>query len=214
MTSSQMGVAKLIRESVEKLSLGDAEGSLIPVCIAVDATGGKVYPRASTGRRFKAFVRDNLALITTAGFGGCGIRGLNLGFSHPKLRPNSHGCSPFEDILYVIRCSLIHEGDMPSNITFGPEPLLGGSNPLKIPRSMIVGLIVAVVCSPANAGVNFDTGLQLNFGSSSVLLRGLRGRGSEAVTELREAFAKERKKYKLVDRARSKANLSDGVSTL
>ena len=212
MTSSQMGVARRIRESVEKLSSGDAEGALIPVCIALDATAGKTYPSLSSSGRFKAFIRENVALNTTAGFGGCTIGGISLAFNHPKIKLDRHGCCPFEDILYQVRCSLLHEGEIPINITFGPEPRLGGSNPLQIPRSMIVGLIVAVVCAPANAGVNFDTGLQLNFGSSAVLLRWLRGRGKEAVNELREAFAKERKKTKL--RTRSKADLSDGVSTL
>lgn len=148
------GIGKRVGEAFEKLDASDFEGALIPTSIAVDATAQKAYSGQGTGSAYKAFLHDNLGLITRVGMGGGGILNLHLGgYSHPKLKPDANGHCSVEQVLYhVVRCGLLHEGCLPGDIHFTPESRIRGGATLTLPAGFIVGMLAAAVVCPVNAG--------------------------------------------------------------
>jgi hypothetical protein len=66
------------------------------------------------------------------------------------VKPTPDGCHPIQDILYQVRCDLLHEAEMPSNTQVTDRLVLGGSSPFLLPASIVHGLIAAVVVAPVN----------------------------------------------------------------
>jgi hypothetical protein len=166
------GIGKRVAEAFVKLHSADYEGALIPTSISVDATAKKARTGEGTGAAYKGFLRDNLNLITRVAMGGGGISNLNLGggYSHPKLHPNADGFFPVEQLLYhVVRCGLLHEGCLPSEIQFVAEARIEGGARLTVPAGFIVGMLAAVVVAPVNAGerVPVDYGFVFPTGRSA-----------------------------------------------
>lgn len=148
-----MSVGKRIVEAVDRLVARDMEGALIPAMIAVDATANKSYPKIKdNNKRFKRFVHSSLDIITRLANIGILIDGggeFRMNYTHPRMKPTPDGCHPIQDILYQIRCDLLHEAEIPSNTQLTNKLAFGGS-PFLLPESVLYGLIAAVVVAPVN----------------------------------------------------------------
>lgn len=174
-----MSIAKRVAEAVEKMAQDDAEGALIPISIAIDATASKHFK--CQGRKcFKEFIHDNLGLITKVGFGPS-ILNINLKYDHPHLEPNPDGLCSIEDIFYhVVRCGLLHAGELPSTLKFVNEYKFQVEDGLLVlPSSLIYGLIAAVVVCPEKLDQTIPDNYALNIRGFEIKLNILWGKKQE-----------------------------------
>ncbi len=136
-----MNIGRQVREAIDKMGAGDFGQALIHVLLAVAATSKKTFGRkVPDNRAFKDFVRDNMGVVTSFGLNVAQLGGLQLG------KPSQ----PIEDILYDVRCHVVHSLELPLNIQF-TDNTIGGVDPLLIPTPIINGLIAAVVVAPVNS---------------------------------------------------------------
>jgi hypothetical protein len=151
-----MSIGKRVTEAFEKMLSDDPEGALFAICAAIEETARR--ERRQKGRHgYKALIADNIHLVT--GFGlGHPIASLRMGYSHPNLPTDDDGNAQIEDIVYhVMRCGLYHTAALPASVIFTNNRIGGnGKGDLLLPKSMVSGLIVFVVCSPANTGETTD----------------------------------------------------------
>jgi hypothetical protein len=149
-----MSIAKRISEAIDRLVARDAEGALIPISIAVDATAQMVYPMEKNNVAYKTWLHNNLWLITKVGFGNVSINNFHFRFDHPDVTPDKDGYVSIDQILYhLVRCGLLHQAKLPSNIQFNYEGEIKlGDNEIVFDSSIIYGMIAAVVVSPFNSG--------------------------------------------------------------
>ena len=146
-----MAICDRIKEAIDKLSLNDSINALIQISIAIDATGKREYPRKKTSFRCKKFLENNRGFISRVAFGKLEIQG-------PMLFPiqASDGSiinKTLEEVLYhLVRCSLLHEGELPNEVEITPKPQVGMTNEGKVLLSvkMIWAMILAVIGSHAN----------------------------------------------------------------
>jgi hypothetical protein len=149
-----ISIGRQIREAFDKMVAGEAGQALLQSILAVAATSGRTYPTIrEDNRQFKAFIIDNMDVITLYTFGNVSLKGSNicLPFTHPSLSHKSNGLYPIQDIFYRIRNDLVHGLTPPINIRFTDKPELHGGNPAVLPLSLIDGLAAAVVVASANA---------------------------------------------------------------
>ena len=105
--------------------------------IALDAAANKTYRKIKGNNvRFKNFVHGNLDVITRFANVGILVDGgeIRFNYSHPRLKPTPNGCHPIQNILYQVRCDLLHEAEMPSNTELTQRQALGGANPFLLLR--------------------------------------------------------------------------------
>ena len=183
-----MSVAKLIAEAITKLEAGDPEGALIQVCIAADATAKREYPKIPKNHvRYKSFLHDNLALIGGVAIGVWAKSHFRLKYQHKDLKTGPSGCCDLEDLLYhVVRCCLLHEGEVPKNMRFVPERVIrqGLAGELVLPYSLVIGLLLAVVGSPANAAETIPARFHINVDGRIIQINELWGEKERMNKEL------------------------------
>jgi hypothetical protein len=150
-------VGKLLLDGIQKWGNGDVEMAMIPISVAVDSTAKAEYPNVKRNEmRYKAFLSDNISLITFVGFGGM-IRCK----SSPFVGLSNYG--DVETVLYkAVRCGVIHEGELASDVTFGHGFDNSDRDCLQLPNYLACGLILAVVVSPANTNQSLSEDLCLN----------------------------------------------------
>ena len=165
------GILRCIDKAMESFAANDTESALTHVCIAIDATAKKEHPGKKTGWRCQRFVSDHLDVISAVSFGRLTITDtFMIGLNHPKLPTNSDGLASFEDIVYhVVRCELLHGAALPPIIEFtsntGMELQKGR---LILPKQMVLGLVLAVIGSPANAHLSQATDCTLTYDGRSI----------------------------------------------
>ena len=145
-----VSIADRVFESIKKYELGDLENALIQLCIAVDATSKREFPGTKkVGDRFRAFVRSNLDIVTFSMFGDC----------VPMFKVGEHSMEAF--IYKVLRCGLLHEGELSERFKFVEigELIAIGANKWRVPKTFLFGLTLAVV----GARSNFRESLPVDF---------------------------------------------------
>jgi len=174
-----VSIAKRIAEAVEKMAHNDAEGALLPVSAAVDATATKHFNRSGS-KSYKDFIHENLGLITKVAF-GASIMNINLKYDHPDLETGPDGVSTIQDILYhVVRCGLAHAAELPSTLKFVDENKFQVKHDLLVlPASIIYGLIVAVVVCPENGDQSIPDDYGLNVRGFHIKFNDLWGKKQE-----------------------------------
>lgn len=150
-----MSIAQRVADAHTQYSDGNPEGALLSIATAVDATAKREYGKGGQAN-YKRWLTESIGLITPF-FTGLSLSGVRLSYNHPELdkKPSVDGSRSLEEIIYhVLRSDLVHEGSLPENITLTERELGGQDGPdgwLKLPKGMVLGLIVAVVASPVNA---------------------------------------------------------------
>lgn len=176
-----MTIGARVSGTVDRMELGDPEGALFQICAAIEATATSEHGKRGRGS-YKTFVSENLPLITDIAFGGQRIENLNLGYDHPELKLAPGVSATFQDILYhVVRCGLYHEAKLPEDIEFAEDNRFTVERGVKLvlPRSLIYGLITAVVVAPSNEEQTARENIVLNLGDFPVPLNMLWGRRKE-----------------------------------
>ena len=185
-----MSIGKRITEAVDKMVLGDAEGALIPTCIAIAATAKKEYPSSNDNISFKKFVHDNFPLITKVAFGGTTIGNLRVRYNHPDIKTDDDGTCSFEQILYhVVRCGLVHSASFPSNLRFVKDSHIRVQDDrVEMPESIIYGLLAALVVSSHNKCESVPNHYGFHIGAKDVSLNGLWGNKDKLLEHLQEKY--------------------------
>ncbi len=171
-----MTVGTRVSDTIDKMEISDPEGALFQICAAIDATAKTEFGK-SGGSSYKNFIHQNLGLITDIAFGGCKILNLHLEYDHPKLKKNTDGCVPVQEILYhVVRCGLYHDASLPKDLKFTDERQIRTKDGvLVLPSALIYGLIIAVVVSPVNCGEHVPKKSTLNLGGFPIPINKLWG---------------------------------------
>ena len=122
------------------------------VCAAIDSTAKREgYP--SGGRGYKAWLADSMPIIC-----GIGVGTALSGLSFQTKSQNGFTNEPLEKFLYkLVRCGLYHEGHLPDSIELTDHHLAGGVV-TAFPKTIVYGLILAVISSPANLGCSTKQG--------------------------------------------------------
>lgn len=147
-----MSISSRVTQGFEKYTEGDAESALYQICSAMEGTSRK-EGYAHTRQGYKSWVVAYMPVITGVGI-GMPVAGLKIPYSHPELPALPAGQSQnLEDIIYhVARCDQYHTGGLPADIQFTENKIGSGLNgELLLIKTVVLGMIVSVVLSPANA---------------------------------------------------------------
>lgn len=143
-----MAISDRIHEAISKFDNTDYINALIQISIAIDATGKKVFPGKKTSVRSKKYIRNNIDLISIAAFGIVEFQGaLKLKLS------NSGKPKSIEDVMYsLVRCSLLHEGDLPSQVEVTTKSIIEVTEEgvFLLSSRLIWGMIISVIACPEN----------------------------------------------------------------
>jgi hypothetical protein len=113
--------------------------------IAADATAKKLYKTNKNKERMERFFSENMEIITGVGLQMIRAKSLSLGFG------NGSEAESFESILYkYIRCSLLHESEISSIVTFSPNILSCKDGKFIFPTTLPIGICIAVISCSAN----------------------------------------------------------------
>jgi hypothetical protein len=155
MSGAATAIGRRVAEAMQRNARGDYESALIQASIAVDATSKRTHPTPSgrsSRQPYQRFIHDNLGIISRVAFGNVTMLNLSLQYSHPDVEADAEGLCTFEQILYfVVRCGLLHAGEISNDIEFVPRNVIELKGNLQLPASLIKGVLVAVVLAPENA---------------------------------------------------------------
>jgi hypothetical protein len=138
-----MPISDRVIECIDKYNVNDLDNALIQICIALDGTAKKEYPKIKkVGKRFKEFVKSNQDIITYFTFGTNVF--INCQF----------GKYTIEELIYeVLRCGLLHEAEVPEMIKFVEpnQPIAISDKMWCIPKTFIFGTLLAIIGAKSNA---------------------------------------------------------------
>lgn len=148
-----MSISSFIEASLYHFERKEFDIALALASSAVDATASKAGYFGNNNIRYKEFLKDNMKIITTFGFPGISASGIKIKCINIKeLKTDENNMIDIENILYyTIRCGLIHQCDISSQIEFTTSTFLGDFiDKFKIPQNLVLGLVVSVVLSKCN----------------------------------------------------------------
>jgi len=154
-----MAIRDRVKEAIDKLNLNDPINALIQVSIAIDATGKKEYPGKKTSFRCKKFLVENRGFISRVAFGKLEIQGPML--FPVKTSKGTKSVKTLEEVLYhLVRCSLLHEGDLPNEVEITSRNEIGMTidGKVLISVNMIWAMILAVIGSRVNRSEKLPPG--------------------------------------------------------
>ncbi len=176
-----MSIASRVAEAARHLVERDYESAMIALCIALDATARKMFPKLATnrdtGKRCTAFVNANLDIITSVGFGGAILAA--PGSTLRLKTPGSPGSlTELERIIYeTLRCTLLHEASLPDKVRFSEDVFYGERDGhFFIPVAMIYALLLAIIGAPCNSGYHIPEDWVIFVGKEQLSVNALWGK--------------------------------------
>lgn len=133
-------ISRRIESSVEALGKKDYESAFIHLFPAIDKTAKKRRSKDGVGKRIKAFISDEEAIITAVAANNI-IQNITVdGIDFPTA-------------LYKFgRTSIAHEGELDERLQINETGSIQIGHVWNLPSSYITGLIVSVIGSPENLG--------------------------------------------------------------
>jgi hypothetical protein len=184
-----MSVGERVQECINKLEINDAENAFIQLSIAIDGTAKNEYPGKKTSFRCKKFLRENLPFVMWSLTNGTPstCKDFKFEFSSDGY-PN--GMTSFEDIIYsVLRCSLLHEGEMPEKVNFINESYIAMvDGKMQFPIALIGSLLFAVIASPSNKNQNVSKNSHFMFGEVKAYVNDMWGSEDKTRGYIRNGF--------------------------
>lgn len=184
-----MAISDRVKECIDKLEKNDPVNAFIQLCIAIDGTAKKEYPGKKTSERCKEFLRNNLPFIMWSLTNGTPneCKSFEFGFSENE-KPS--GYTKFEDVIYsVLRCSLLHEGEMPSKVQFTFDNYIAMiDGKMMFPVALIGSLLFAVIASPVNQKEHIPNHYSFLFGNKRITVNDLWGNMNAMKDAIRNGF--------------------------
>jgi hypothetical protein len=148
-----------IAATIDELDRNHYELALRHICVAIDQTTKKYFEEKLSGRKnYKNFIAQHYWILELMVFEGLDLENCKFGNF-----PIEDGDKPIKqpsiaDIVYhIIRCSLMHGDGVPENIQFTEDKSTHlDKNILRIPKSLIWGLIAIVTFSKCNENEVID----------------------------------------------------------
>ncbi len=176
-----MGISNFIASSIDALDTGRNDVALALACSAVDATSSRLTGyKNNSAKRFKDFISENMEIVTLFGFPGicCGtieIKCINV----KDIKTNSKGYAPISEIIYkTIRCGLTHECKIDERIEFTEQTKIADFHgKFKLPKQIILGLIMAVILSPKNLDCRVSAAYAILLNDKQIRINDLWGIG-------------------------------------
>jgi hypothetical protein len=138
-----MPISDRVLECIKKYNENDLDNALIQVCIALDGTAKREYPKVKkVGDRFKSFVKANQDIITF------------FMFNTNICIDCQFGEYTIERFIYkVLRCGLLHEGEVPEMFRFTEpgQPIIIGSKQWCLPKTFIFSTLLVVIGAASNS---------------------------------------------------------------
>ncbi|HGY9620652.1 TPA: hypothetical protein ACOJNU_002784 [Pseudomonas putida] len=184
-----MTIAARIEECTAKLAQGDAENAFIQLAIAIDGTAKLLYPGKKTSERCKKFLKDSLPFILWSLTNGTPAKTTSLSFE-VSISSDSGEYIEFEDLVYkVMRCSLLHEGELSEKVEFVNVPNVGTLNGrVQFPLALLGSLLFAVIASPVNERQKVSESTSFIFGNVKVPVNHMLGNLEKTKMAIRNGF--------------------------
>lgn len=184
-----MTIGARIDECMNKLSLGDAENAFIQLSIAIDGTAKRLYPGQRTTDRCKRFLKENLALVLWSLTNGTPTQTTEFSFQFGGVGPPNKSTT-FEDLVYgIMRCALLHEGEMPAKVEFVSAPYIGMlQGKMQFPVALIGALLLAVIASRVNVNEKVSASTAFTFGTTKVYVSQFLGSPEKTKNAIRLGF--------------------------
>lgn len=186
---SLLTIAARIQECTAKLSLGDAENAFIQLAIAIDGTAKLLYPGKKTSERCKQFLKASLPFILWSLSNGTPAKAHSLSFEISGSSESSTRIE-FEDLVYkVMRCSLLHDGELSEKVAFVNAPYIGTLNGrVQFPLALLGSLLFAVIASPVNERQRVSESTSFTFGKAKVPVNHMLGSLEKTKMAIRNGF--------------------------
>lgn len=184
-----MTIAARIQECTAKLALGDAENAFIQLAIAIDGTAKLLYPGKKTSERCKNFLKDSLPFILWSLSNGTPAKTTRFSFEISSSSESSAHIE-FEDLVYkVMRCSLLHEGELSEQVEFVNASYIGTLNgKIQFPLALLGSLLFAVIASPVNERQRIPESISFTFGKAKVPVNYMLGSLEKTKIAIRNGF--------------------------
>jgi hypothetical protein len=149
-----MSIRERLEDAILLWTHGRKHGAWIQVLIATAATSRRRFPNKRDGEAFKAFVREVTPTINDVNVSAI-PGGVTVIFN-----ADGQNKVALHDVMYKhLRCTLIHEGAMPTEVVFSEAREENGQligqircgDPLMIPDFWVLNLAKAVADAPENA---------------------------------------------------------------
>lgn len=100
------------------------------------------------------------------------------------------GMTSFEDVVYsVLRCSLLHEGEMPEKVNFINESYIAMKDgKMQFPIALIGSLLFTVIASPSNKGQRVSENSHFMFGEVKSFVNDMWGSEEKTKGYIRNGF--------------------------
>jgi hypothetical protein len=137
-----MSIADRVAECIHKYEVNELDNALIQVCVALDGTAKREFPKTKkVGERFKAFIGVNQDIISFYTLGNVFV---DCQFGQYTLQ---------EFIYKVLRCGLLHEGDVPTMLKFVEPgmPITLSDQQWSLPKTFIFGTLLSVIGASSNS---------------------------------------------------------------
>jgi len=151
-------ISQRVEKALRAVEAKDIPEALLHACIAVAATARREDRGLTDRRAFETFLMKNMDLIVLGMTAGA-FTVASLEFEVPSSARTlgKRDTVGLETILYkLVRCSLIHEDDLPSEVEFteANDPKawqMSGQGRIVLPWQVVWGLVLSVVGAPANS---------------------------------------------------------------
>ncbi|WP_148201427.1 MULTISPECIES: hypothetical protein [Alcanivorax] len=140
---SSSSISRRMESCIEALMEKDFEAALVHYFPALDKTAKKRRPAAKVGERIRAFLDDELEIISD-------IATKNI------FIVNCNGVSFPEAIYKFGRTSIAHEGELDPRLNFNNNSGMEIGDTWNLPPSFITGLSIAVILAPENTAERFQ----------------------------------------------------------
>ena len=152
-----MAVSDFFNGAIREFAYRNYPVSMACSCICLDATAKLDTGLTGVRRRCTAFIDRYLDIVTLVGSGGGCVS--MPGSIEGRPNPCKLGTSaPIQEIIYEsVRCALIHEASLATNVSFVDRAFLGlNGTTFEMSTRMVVALLLAVAASPKSAGIHVD----------------------------------------------------------
>lgn len=159
------GIGKRIDECLGKINEHDAENAFIQLSIAIDGTSKLAYPQiSSSAKRNKQFIIDNMPFVLWSLVNGTPTDCKSMTF---QMEEDNKKIS-FEDVMYkLLRCTLLHEGNMPDMVEFVEDEYIANvDGKIILPVAIISAYCWAIIAHPVNKSARLEKNYKMQLQGS------------------------------------------------